>query len=122
MKIMTEVTLQVPDTLYYRLDLLAQEEGVALNQYILYVLTRQVTTGDVIKRVSPEEIKKQEAEYMALRSRWRALAVDKDVDQILAEREIAEPEPELTPELIAKVQARIAAAREQKEKLVKESA
>jgi len=122
MKIMTEVTLQVPDTLYYRLDRLAQEEGVALNQYILYVLTRQVTTGDVIKRVSPEEIKKQEAEYMALRSRWRALAVDKDVDQILAEREIAEPEPELTPELIAKVQARIAAAREQKEKLVKESA
>lgn len=119
---MTEVTLQVPDTLYYRLDRLAQEEGVALNQYILYVLTRQVTTGDVIKRVSPEEIKKQEAEYMALRSRWRALAVDKDVDQILAEREIAEPEPELTPELIAKVQARIAAAREQKEKLVKESA
>lgn len=119
---MSEITIKLPDTLQYELDFWAQQEGVSLNQYIVYALTRQVTSGYVVQRMSPEEVQKQEEEFIALRARWGALASDKEVDQILAEREIAEPEPELTPELVAKVQARIAAARYQKEMNVKEPA
>ena len=79
-----------------------------------------MTSGYVIKRVPLEEIQKQEEEFSALRARWGSLASDKELDQILAEREIAEPDPELIPELVAKVQARIAAARKQAEMSTKE--
>jgi len=118
---MSEIMVQLPDTLYHELDFCARQEGVSLNQYILYTLTHQMASGYVMKRVPLEEVQKQEEELIALRTRWRTLASDKKVDQILAEREIAEPDPELTPELVAKVQARIAAAREQKAMRVKES-
>lgn len=42
-------------------------------------------------------------------------ASDVALDEFLAAREIAEPEPGLTPELIAKVQQKIAAARSRRQ-------
>lgn len=112
---MSEITLQLPETLHNQFDLLARQEGVSLNQYVLYALTRQVTDGYVIQRLTPDEVAKQAMDFAARRARWGAATSDKTVDQILAEREIAEPEPDLTPDLVAKLRARIAAAQQQKQ-------
>jgi response regulator of citrate/malate metabolism len=111
---MSELTIQMPETLRSQLDHLASEEGIPLNQYVLYALTRQVTSGYIVRRVPLEEVQKQSEEFAAIRQRWKDMASDKDVDQILAEREIAEPEPGLTPELVAKIQTMITAARSQR--------
>ncbi|MEZ4860848.1 MAG: PIN domain-containing protein [Caldilineaceae bacterium] len=109
--IMSEIVLQIPETLYNQLYLLAREEGVSLSQYVLYLLAHQASSGYRIVRVAPAEIEKQRQAYQELRERWGAAATDDEIDQLLAEREIAEPEPELTSELVAKVQALIDAAR-----------
>ena len=70
--------------------------------------------NSLIRRVPLEEVQKQAEEFAALRQRWGAIASNKEMDQILAEREIAEPEPGLTPELVAKLQARFDEARSQR--------
>ncbi len=118
---MGQVMLQLPETLQKELEVRAKDEGVALAEYIVYTLTRQILSGYLVQFTSPEAIEQQHRAFEAILERWGQAASDVDVDAFLAAREIAEPEPELTPELIAKVQARIAAAREQKEKLLKES-
>lgn len=108
---MSEILLKLPETLYNQLTLIAKEEGISLGQYILYSLTHQVSSGYRLVRVPPAEVAKQEQEYRELRARWKSIAADEDIDKLLAEREMAEPEPELTPEIVAKVQAKIDAAR-----------
>lgn len=118
---MAEITLQLPDTLYNQLNLLARREGVSLNHYILYALTRQIDTGYILHRLSPEEVTKQQEALAMLLERWGATASDKTIDEFLAEREIAEPEPDLTPDLVAKLRARMAAAQQQKPVVAQEA-
>lgn len=109
---MSEILMRLPQTLHNQLELLAGEEGVSLDQYILYSLTNQVANAYTIQRLPAEEVEKQVKDFAALRARWRKATSHKSVDQILAEREIGEPEPDLTPELVAKVRARIAETRQ----------
>jgi hypothetical protein len=104
---MTEILVKLPETLHVQLDLLAQQEGVSINQYILYSLTRQVASGYALKRTSANQVQQQQDDIEALRAQWRALAADKDVTQLLAERDAVEPEPELTPDLVAKLREKI---------------
>lgn len=108
---MSAITLQLPETLRNQLDLLAKQEGVSIHQFILYSLTRQVSTSYITKRIPIAEVWKQQKEFAALRTRWREVASDKGLEQLLAEREISESELELTPEIVAKFQAQVAAAR-----------
>ncbi|WP_226889391.1 YlcI/YnfO family protein [Nostoc sp. MG11] len=53
---MSRLTLRLPETLYQQLIHLAEGEGVSLNQYIVYALTRQVALAYSIQTVSSEEI------------------------------------------------------------------
>ena len=108
---MAELLVKLPETLYNQLGMLAQKEGVSLTQYILYSLAHQVETSYRVERISREEVQRQAEEIVALRARWQEITSEKDLDQLLAAREIAEPELELTPELVGKIKARIAAAR-----------
>jgi len=110
---MGQVKLELPQTLQKELEAKAKAEGIALAQYIVYALTRQANNGYFVHVASPEEIEQQRQQFAALLETWGNAASEEDVDAFLAAREIAEPEPELTPELVSKVQARIAAARHQ---------
>ncbi len=117
---MGQIMLQLPETLQKELETRANDEGIALAQYIVYTLTRQVDSGYFVRVVLPEEVAQQWQQFQALRESWGEAASEEEVDAFLAVREMAEPEPELTPELVAKVQARIAAARNQKAMTVQE--
>ena len=48
---MSRLTLRLPETLHQQLAKLAEGEGVSLNQYIVYALTRQATLAYGIQAV-----------------------------------------------------------------------
>jgi hypothetical protein len=57
---MGRLTVRLPDVLHRQLEALARGEGVSLNQYLVYALTRQATldahlkTGQEPPRQKPE--------------------------------------------------------------------
>ena len=112
---MGEVVLQLPETLQRSLEDSARREGVALPQYILYSLARQSDTTYTVRVLPPTDVATQRAQFSATLERLGEAVSDIALDEFLAAREIAEPEPDLTPELIAKVQQKIAAARSRRQ-------
>ena len=103
---MSRMTVRLPDTLHERLETLAREEGVSLNQYIVYALTQQSSFAYAITEVPARVIAEQRAAYLARQG--NSSASDAEVDRVLAEREAGEAEPELTPELRSRVREKIA--------------
>lgn len=104
---MNEVTLQLPKTLYRNLEILAEKEDIALNQYILYVLTRQIS-GEYMVRVVPEEDgARQKESFDDLLRKWGKVSPSA-VDKILDSREPVRPEADLNAEAVRKLKARIA--------------
>lgn len=55
---MSRLTLRLPETLHQQLIHLAEGEGVSLNQYIVYALTRHVALAYAVRTVPEEEINK----------------------------------------------------------------
>ena len=51
---MSRLTLRLPDTLHQQLINLAENEGVSLNQYIVYALTRQSSTAYTVQPISKQ--------------------------------------------------------------------
>lgn len=43
---MSRLTVRLPNALHQQLEALAREEGVSLNHYIVYALTRQATMAE----------------------------------------------------------------------------
>lgn len=60
---MSRLTLRLPETLHQQLILLADSEGVSLNQYIVYALTRQVTLAYTVQTTPVEEIQQQQQAF-----------------------------------------------------------
>ena len=125
---MGRFTLRIPKTLHNELELLAKEEGISLNQYIIYTLTQKVTTEKLglgsqgftpeqvkflanVKLTPPEQLAEQKAAFEALLSRLGPEASDEEVEQYLAAREPVEPEPELNPEAVSRLRERITQVR-----------
>lgn len=105
---MAQLTLELPDTLHHQLEGLAQHEGVQLTHYILYLLTRQVESVYTVQVMPEEAVAEQKAAYLALRQQW-GKASPAQVEEVLAKREVVEPEPELKPEVVEKLRQRIEA-------------
>ena len=106
---MNSITLELPETLQTQLELLARREGVSLPQYLVYALTRQVGADFRLERIPPEIQQAERERFAALLQRLRT-GTEAEIDAALAEREAVAPEPELTPEIIARLQERIAQA------------
>ena len=53
---MSRLTLRLPETLHQQLANLASREGIFLNQYIVYALTRQVSSAYTVETISKEHI------------------------------------------------------------------
>lgn len=51
---MGRLTLRLPDTLHQQLVSLAEEEGMSLNQFIVYALTRQVSSISSVRQQGVE--------------------------------------------------------------------
>jgi len=103
---MGRFTLRLPETLHQDLEFKARQEGVSLNQYIVYTLTKQVTTSYTIQVLPETAVKEQAARYQALLSKLPRLS-ESDMDAALAAREESEPEVDLDQETMLKVQAQI---------------
>jgi HicB family len=102
---MSRLTLRLPETLHHQLTGLADREGVSLNQYIVYALTRQATSAYTVVPAaeSPEQ---QEQDFRSLLQQLTP-GSEAAIAAALVDREVVEPEPELTPEVLARVRSMI---------------
>ncbi|MFZ4558464.1 MAG: YlcI/YnfO family protein [Pseudanabaena sp.] len=103
---MSRLTLRLPDTLHQQLIHLAESEGVSLNQFIVYALTRQSSTNYTIQPIPKQEASQQQSDFTNLLQKL-GKASPSEIEVALAERETVQPEKELTPEIIAQFQQRL---------------
>ena len=85
----------MPDTLHRQLTNLAGSEGVSLNQYIVYALTRQTTLAYTVQGVSKKKMEEDRASFEKLLKGLGSQAAEEKVEQVLAEREVVEPDTDL---------------------------
>lgn len=104
---MNEVTLQLPKTLRRNLEMLAEQEAVPLSQYIVYILSRQISEGNTVRVVPNEEAAGQKAAFDSLLKMWGKVPPD-EADRILDGREPTEPEAELDAEVVRRLKSKIA--------------
>lgn len=103
---MSRLTLRLPETLHRQLANLAEREGISLNQYIVYALTRQVSSAYTVETISQENLLKQQENFNNLLAQLEK-ADTKKVEKALSQREIVDPEPELTPDIINRLKTKI---------------
>ena len=106
---MSRLTLRLPETLHQQLTNLAEGEGVSLNQYIVYALTRQVTFAYSVSEVPKEEVQQQKPSFQAL-IQDLGKASSSDIATALSERETVPLEKGLDSETVALLQQRIQGA------------
>jgi uncharacterized protein (DUF1778 family) len=106
---MGRLTLRLPETLHQELETRARQEGVSLNQYLVYALTRQVAAAYTVQVLPQEQVKEQQARYEQVLASLGQPSLEA-TKEFLAERETADPEEGLTDDLVARVEAKIAAA------------
>ncbi len=107
---MRRFTLRLPETLFQRLELLADSEGVSLNQYLIYSLTQHAARAYRVYPVPKDEIASQHAKYDELIEALGTVS-DRDFDAILAEGEPVESDARLDSELVARIEAKISNAK-----------
>ncbi len=100
---MSELTLKLPETLHQQLTILATNEGVSLNQYIVLALTRQAAFSSMIQKDSETELERQQQELQSLVQKL-GQASPSEIESILASRQQTEPEIALTAEVLANLQ------------------
>jgi hypothetical protein len=88
------------------LQTLAEQEAVSLNQYIVYALTRQATLAYTVQQVPDKAVREQRAAYNALLQSLGG-ATAGEITSTLDERETAEPEEGLTPEVVERLRAKL---------------
>jgi len=74
---MRRLTVRLPESLHQRLTQQAQHEGVSLNHYIVYTLTRTVTAAD---------LESQRQTFEKLTSRYPPEEAEAALKEILAAR------------------------------------
>jgi len=103
---MGRLTLRLPDTLHQQLASLAEEEGVSLNQFIVYALTQHVAWASSARQ--------QEVGYAALLHSLGD-ASREEVRTVLNERKAVYPEPALTADVIQRLHERLLEAEKTEE-------
>ncbi len=106
---MSRLTLRLPDTLHQQIETRAVTEGVSMNQFIVFALTRQVTQDYTVQPVDSNAVGEQRAQYQTLLDTLGRASFT-DIQQVLDEREPAGPERGLTPEMVARLREKIAQA------------
>ncbi len=100
LKNMSRLTLRLSETLHQQLIHLAEGEGVSLNQYIVYALTRQAALAPVIQANPEAEIEQQQQAFQLLIKQLGQASL-LEIESVLAMREQIEPEADLSAEIVA---------------------
>ena len=110
---MGRLTLRLPETLHQQLAKVAEEEGVSLNQYIVYALTRQTSLNSNAQELNlsitsghSDELDQQKTSFESLKNRLGEASLS-DVLVILADREVVNCEPELTANTINRLREKV---------------
>lgn len=106
---MRRLTLRLPETLFQRLEILADSEGISLNQYLVYSLTQNVARAYRAIPVPQDEIERQHRQLDRLIASLGVVS-DEEFDAILEEGELDENSTGLDNDLQVHIEARIAAA------------
>jgi hypothetical protein len=107
---MRRFTVRLPETLFQRLELLASSEGVSLNQYLVYSLAQNVARAYRPIPVPKEEIAKQHDQFKVLIESLGTTS-NEEFEAILNEGDTDDVGTGLDPELLRRVEAKIAAAK-----------
>lgn len=103
---MSRLTVRLPETLHHQLSNMAKIQGVSLNQYIVYALTRQVTLAYTARPIPETEIDQQKSDFNALlKSLGRASS--NEIKSVLDERDTVSSERGLSPNSIKRLHERI---------------
>jgi hypothetical protein len=95
---MSRLTLRLPETLHHKLVNIAKNEGVSLNQYIVYALSCQIHNSYTVNSLSDQEVQKQETAFNDLIKDLGTLE-DKEIQTILNQREKIDTDEELPLEI-----------------------
>ncbi len=104
---MSRLTVRLPRTLHDQLTALAEREGISLNQYIVYALTRQVTLAYTVQAVPEQAVAQQRSSFTALLQSLGQASFD-EIEAVMAEREKVEPEAGLSSAVTARLRERLA--------------
>ena len=104
---MGRLTLRLPDTLHKKLEQTAKNEGVSLNQFIVYALTQQTASPYTIQMIPEDEAECQSERISAYMQNLRSAPMA-EIEQTLAERELVEPEDDLDLAAVAIIRQEIA--------------
>jgi hypothetical protein len=105
---MSRLTLRLPETLQRQLAAQAKREGVSLNQYGVYALSRQLTQSYTVHAMPEDTVAQQRAQFTAW-LRELGQAPPEAIRAVLAARDHVESELELTPNVVAQLGACLAA-------------
>ncbi len=86
---MSRLTVRLPSSLHQQLINLAKNEGISLNQYIVYALTRQTSSAYTVQTVPETELQQQSFDNLLAEL---GEASEAQVDAFLAKREKVAPE------------------------------
>lgn len=103
---MSQVTVNLPNTLYHQLETLAQNEGVSLNEYIVYALIYQIKSVYTVQVLSKEAATEQQIRFSELLKNLGQASAS-EIQDVLAEREVVEPEEGLDQETIKRLQTKL---------------
>ena len=95
---MGRLTVRLPGSLHEHLAILAKREGVSLNQYIVYALTRQVSLAYTVEPVPTRRATQQRESFTALLQGLGTASFDQ-IQSVMEKREVVKPEAGLTPEV-----------------------
>ncbi len=104
---MGHIQVNLPETLHRQIENIAQKESVSLSQYVIYALTRQITMGYTVQPVFEKELREQKADFEKTVESLGPPASSEKMRQFMAVREIGEPERELPPEVVRRLQKKI---------------
>ncbi len=107
---MSQIEISLPETLLCQLEITARREGISLEKYILFALTRQTMLTSVIRNISDGDAEYQHKDF-AERIKKLGKASPEELDKILRERETVVPGPDLKPETVSRLKNRIAEAK-----------
>ena len=104
---MSQIEIGIPDTLLVQLKTTARKEGVSLEQYILFALTRQTMLSPAICKSSEKDLELQHKDFTERINRL-GKASSEELEEILHERESVEPDLGLEQETVLRFKNRIA--------------
>jgi hypothetical protein len=107
---MSRLTLRLPDNLHRQLQVLAVNEGIPLDQYIVEVLSQHVSIASSIQAVPEKAVIEQRVAYNILLQNLGEASFDQ-IQAALAERETVSPEDGLSPEVVERIRRRTSKGR-----------